>query len=77
MIGTKYLWFAGGAIVFLLAIYFAGHQNGYKKASNACKSDTQDQQISVQNEIIDVVKKSKVISKNNAGIERNALIDRL
>jgi hypothetical protein len=39
--------------------------------------EQQGQTIQTQNETIKVVKKSKIIAKNNAALERDALIDKL
>jgi len=70
---TRYITAAIVLIVALAAIFFEG-----KKSEKQTGIITQQAQtIETQNETIQAVKKSKTIAKNNAALERDALIDKL
>jgi len=70
---TRYIIAALALIAALAAIFFEGKKAG--KETEVTKQ--QEEIIQIQHETIQVVKKSKVIAKNNASLERDALIDKL
>ncbi len=70
---TRYIIAALVLIAAMTAIFFEGKKAG--KETEVIKQ--QEQTIQTQHETIQVVKKSKTIAKNNASLERDALIDKL
>lgn len=70
---TRYVIAALVLIAALATIFFEGKKVG--KETEVVKQ--QEKTIQIQHETIQVVKKSKVIAKNNASLERDALIDKL
>lgn len=70
---TRYIIAAVVLLGALAAIFLEGKKVG--KESEMIQQ--QEQIIETQNETIQVVKKAKVIAKNNSSLERDALIDKL
>jgi uncharacterized protein YycO len=70
---TRYIIAALVLITALVAIFFEGKKAGKESEVIIQQAET----IQTQHETIQTVKKSKVIAKNNASLERDALIDKL
>jgi|TARA_R110000868_G_scaffold29030_1_gene107936 uncharacterized protein YycO len=70
---TRYIIAVLVLIAALAAVFFAGKKAGKESEVIIQQAET----IQTQHETIQTVKKSKVIAKNNASLERDALIDKL
>ena len=75
-----------GGLVFLLCLFCtvaynykldARYKEGVLVGKSQCELTQKDQQINTQSDTIKTIQKARIISKNNASLERDELIDKL